>query len=222
MFAGIHCGFFLTENDADGCGSFTTVERSMSDRLLKKGTFAMQWREVGREIGIGVGVFLLLTILPMTPVRSVFAETETVTVDIPPQELSTALTALAEQTSLQVLYASELASSQMTKGVAGTFTPQEVIRQLLEGSGLEFTFTDAKTVTLQKAPVPVRTNHAEAVGPSEPLVKQKPIKVPEVVVKDVRERDDAKPMSQKKPARRRELIRRFAMRHSRFRSLRGK
>ena len=28
--------FFLAENDADGCGSFTAVERSMSDRLLEK------------------------------------------------------------------------------------------------------------------------------------------------------------------------------------------
>ena len=26
--------FFRAENDADGCGSFTAVERSMSDRLL--------------------------------------------------------------------------------------------------------------------------------------------------------------------------------------------
>jgi hypothetical protein len=34
VFAGIHRGFFLAENDAGGCGSFTVVERSMSDRLL--------------------------------------------------------------------------------------------------------------------------------------------------------------------------------------------
>ena len=34
VFAGIHRGFFLAENDADGRGSFDAVERSMSDRLL--------------------------------------------------------------------------------------------------------------------------------------------------------------------------------------------
>ena len=34
VFAGIHRGFFLAENDADGRGSFAAVERSMSDRLL--------------------------------------------------------------------------------------------------------------------------------------------------------------------------------------------
>jgi hypothetical protein len=34
VFAGIHRGFFRAENDADDCGSFAAVERSMSDRLL--------------------------------------------------------------------------------------------------------------------------------------------------------------------------------------------
>jgi len=136
-------------------------------------------------------MFLLVTLVAMASARSAFAQTEVVTVNIPPQELSTALAALAEQTNLQVLYASELTGSQMTKGIAGTFTPQEAIRQLLEGTGLASTFTDAKTVTLQKAPVPAATSQSEPVGSSEPPVKQKPIKLPEVLVKDVRERDDA-------------------------------
>ena len=35
VFAGIHRGFFWAENNADGCGSFAAVERSMSDRLLR-------------------------------------------------------------------------------------------------------------------------------------------------------------------------------------------
>jgi hypothetical protein len=34
VFAGIHRGFFRTENDADGRGSFAAVQRSMSNRLL--------------------------------------------------------------------------------------------------------------------------------------------------------------------------------------------
>ena len=142
----------------------------------------MQWREMGREVGIGIGTILLLTIVAVASARSAFAQPEMVTVNIPPQELSTALTALADQTNLQVLYASELAGSQMTKGITGTFTPQEAIRQLLEGTGLAFTLTDAKTVTLQKAPVPATMSQSEAPG------RQKAIKVPEVVVKEVRER----------------------------------
>lgn len=80
----------------------------------------MQWREMGREVG--VGMVLLMTILTLLPVRAASAQTETVTVNIPPQELSTALTALAEQANLQVLYASELVRGLTTIGVRGTVT----------------------------------------------------------------------------------------------------
>ena len=107
----------------------------------------MTWR----EMGIGLGVFVLLIVLAFVVTHSAFAQSDAVTVNIPPQELSTALTALADQTNLQVLYASELASGTIT-GVTGTVTTQEATRQLLEATGLQFTFTDAKTVTLQSAP----------------------------------------------------------------------
>jgi iron complex outermembrane recepter protein len=146
----------------------------------------MQWREMGREVGIGVGMFLLATIVAVASAPSALAQTETVSVNIPPQELSTALTVLADQTNLQVLYASELTRGLTTKGVVGTVTPQDAVRQLLEGTGLQHTFTDGKTVTLQSA-LP-----AGAVAGAATIVaegaKSKPIKVPEVVVKEVRER----------------------------------
>ena len=154
----------------------------------EKGTVAMRWREMGREVGVGIGMVLLMTILALLSARSASAQTEMVTVNIPPQELSTALTALAEQANLQVLYASELASGRTTAGVTGTMTPQEATRQLLEGTGLQFTFTDAKTVTLQSA-LPA----GAAVGGAPIMAeeaKPKPVKVPEIVVKDVRQRDN--------------------------------
>ncbi|MDN5941606.1 MAG: TonB-dependent receptor [Nitrospira sp.] len=144
----------------------------------------MRWREVG----IGIGIFALLTTMAMASARSAFAQTEMVTVNIPPQELSSALTALAEQTQLQLLYASELASGRTTAGVTGTMTPQEATRQLLEGTGLQFTFTDAKTVTLQSAlPAGAAVGGAAIVAEG---AKSKPIKVPEILVKDVRQRNN--------------------------------
>ena len=82
----------------------------------------MQWREMWREGGIGIGMVLLMTILTLLPARAASAQTETVTVNIPPQELSTALTASAEQANLQVLYASELVRGLTTIGVRGTVT----------------------------------------------------------------------------------------------------
>ena len=93
-----------------------------------------------------IGMFLLLTIVVMASGRSAFAQTEMVTMNIPPQELSTALTSLADQANLQVLYASDLTRGLTTNGVVGTITPQDAVRQLLEGTGLEYPFTDEGNV----------------------------------------------------------------------------
>ncbi len=90
----------------------------------------MPWREVG----IGTRVFAFLTMMAVVFVPSAFAQTDTVTVDIPPQDLSSALKAFAEQSNQQVLYASDLTRGLTTKEVVGTVTPQEAVRQLLEGT----------------------------------------------------------------------------------------
>ena len=148
----------------------------------------MNWR----EIGTGLGLAMMLMISAMGAALPAFAQSDQVSLNIPPQELSTALAALADQANVQVLYASELAGGRMTKGVVGTMTAEEGVRQVLEATGLQYAFTDARTVTLQKAPAPVRTAQAELSNVSEPSAKQKPVKVPEIVVKEVRERDDAR------------------------------
>ncbi len=148
----------------------------------------MRWR----EIGLGVGRCVVLAVLAMGLAIPAFAESNTVSLNIPPQELSTALAALAEQANVQVLYASELASGRMTKGVVGTMLLEEAVRQVLEGTGLQHVFTNARTVTLQKTSVSVFTGQAEQADSSDSLAKQKPVKVPEIVVKEIRERDDAK------------------------------
>ncbi len=75
-----------------------------------------------------------------------------------------------------------------TNGVVGAVTPQDAVRQLLEGTGLQHTFTDGKTVTLQSA-LPA----GAAVGGTAIVAegaKSKPMKVPEIVVKDARQRDN--------------------------------
>lgn len=144
----------------------------------------MTWR----EIGMGLGVFVVSIVLALAVEHSAFAQSDTVAINIPPQELSTALTALAEQANVQVLYASELASGRKTKGIVGTVTPPEAVRQLLEGTGLQYTFTDPRTVTLQQSAMPV-ASPSEPSGPVEPPpVRFKPIKVPEIMVRERNER----------------------------------
>lgn len=146
----------------------------------------MTWK----ELGIGLLIFTLLTLAAFGPTGSAWAQADTVTVNIPPQDLSSALKTFAEQTNLQILYASDLAGGHTTNGAVGTVTPQEAIRQLLEGTGLQYTFTDTKTITLQKASPPTPMSHTDPAGSTEPpTTKAKPVKIPEVVVKEVRERD---------------------------------
>lgn len=140
-----------------------------------------------REIGIGLWVFVALTVCAIGIAPSAFAQSHSVTLNIPPQSLSTALSALAEQTNVQVLYASDVANGRTTKGVTGTVTLEEAVRQLLEGTGLQYTFTDAGTVTLQKT-APATTSQSDLSPTEEPAApKQKPIQMPEVIVKDVKE-----------------------------------
>ncbi|MBD0306521.1 MAG: TonB-dependent receptor plug domain-containing protein, partial [Nitrospiraceae bacterium] len=121
------------------------------------------------------------------------AQDEVMDLDIPGQALSSALKTFADQADLQLLYESEVVEGRQTTGVMGRFTSQEALRRLLSGTGtgLIYSFTDANTVTLQK-PNPSQAAVGEEADDAEARdFRQKPIKLPEVIVKEVRERDDA-------------------------------
>ncbi|MGC4097093.1 MAG: TonB-dependent receptor [Nitrospira sp.] len=106
--------------------------------------------------------------------------------EIPAGELQAALTAFSRQTEVQLLYLSDLVSSLQTSGLHGDYTVDDALRILLKGTGLEHRFSDHKTVVVQRA------GRAEEIGSPHLASAEgdgnKPIKVPEVVVKDVRER----------------------------------
>lgn len=70
---------------------------------------------------------------------------------IPPQPLSSALTAFGESTGLQVLYAGDVASGVQSPGVSGTYSAEQALQILLAGTGLSYRLTDANTVTLERA-----------------------------------------------------------------------
>lgn len=105
--------------------------------------------------------------------------------EIPAGQLGPALTVFSRQTELQLLYLSELVEGRTTTGVQGDYTPEDGLRALLSGTGLQYQFSDAKTVVLQ----PV--SRSGDIGPSAPATPQaetKPVKVPEIVVKEKKER----------------------------------
>lgn len=70
---------------------------------------------------------------------------------IPPGPLSAALNRFADESSLQLVYDAEIARDVRTNGVQGAYAPEQALRLLLAGSGLEYRFADAKTITLSRA-----------------------------------------------------------------------
>ena len=71
-----------------------------------------------------------------------------VRIDIPPEDLGTALRAVAQTRELYVIFAAQDVESLRTTGATGTLTADETFKQLLQGSGLTYRFIDDKTVTI--------------------------------------------------------------------------
>lgn len=134
--------------------------------------------------------------------ESQMAQADSGTYNIPPQPLRSALTAFAEQSGWQLFYSAEAAEGIRSPGVVGSLTPETALKELLSGTGLDFRITEARTVTLMQAPPPALAAPASPAtigqaAPPEPLAerdgsepkKVKPIKVPEILVKEVRKAD---------------------------------
>lgn len=101
--------------------------------------------------------------------------------DIPAGELRAALTTYSRQTDLQLLYLAELVEGRQTQGLQGNYTAEDALAALLSGTGLQYRFSDPKTVVLQPA------GRSEDLGPPAPIVAQadeKPVKVQEVLIRE--------------------------------------
>lgn len=72
-------------------------------------------------------------------------------IHIQAQPLGQALTQLGQQTSLQVFFSPELVAGKQAPAVDGNLSPEEALRQLLQGSGLQYSI-DEGSVTLMPAP----------------------------------------------------------------------
>jgi Outer membrane receptor for ferrienterochelin and colicins len=71
------------------------------------------------------------------------------TVSIPPQELAAALKSFASQTGSQVLFASDALQGARTRGASGSFTPEEALRLLLQGTPYTYRETGTNTFAIQ-------------------------------------------------------------------------
>ena len=73
---------------------------------------------------------------------------------IPAQELGAALHRLAQERQLYFIFAAQDVSQLRTHGAIGSFTTDEALKQLLNGTGLTYRYIDERTVSI----VPVAVN----------------------------------------------------------------
>ncbi|BCA56584.1 Ferrichrome-iron receptor [Nitrospira sp. KM1] len=128
--------------------------------------------------------------------------------DIPAQPLEDALATFGLQSGLQVTVDSALASGVTSESMQGNYVPQDALQHLLQGTGLTYRFTSPDTVIVERdssSGIVPGVMGAAAAGAaagaaaasngdsSGGMAGQKPIKVPEIVVKDVKHREELPP-----------------------------
>lgn len=113
--------------------------------------------------------------------------------NISAQPLGSALNAFAVASGWQVSAASELTTGADSPGVVGQHRPEQALQILLSGTGRTYRVDGPQMITLERAPVapPVPVAVDPNVGVQPAPKSEKPIKVPEIVVKDVKQRDTA-------------------------------
>lgn len=101
--------------------------------------------------------------------------------DIAPKPLDQALNALARQSGIQILFASDIASRLHSRRLRGVFTVKEALARLLSGSGLTAKEQTANTFTVQMVEshsLPIVTIRAER-EPKPPPVDHDHLPVPD-------------------------------------------
>ncbi len=100
-----------------------------------------------------MGTALCLGVLPaVLPVPQAAAQAaRTHSFAIASQPLNAALRALADQTGVQIAYATSVAAGTTAPAVSGIMSTEDALAQLLSGSGLRYSFTNANTVTILEA-----------------------------------------------------------------------
>jgi len=86
---------------------------------------------------------------------------------IAPRPLTEALEAFGRQTGLQLIYVSEIAEAQQSKGARAGLTASAALTQLLDGTGLAFEFLNARTVRIFPASTVVPTLSASSAPPPQ-------------------------------------------------------
>lgn len=88
------------------------------------------------------------TILALAVATPCIAFAQTMTWNILPQPLASALVAFGTQASLSVGYSTQIPPNVQTPGVSGSMTPDEALTIMLNGTGFSFHRIDATTISI--------------------------------------------------------------------------
>jgi iron complex outermembrane recepter protein len=95
--------------------------------------------------------------------------------DIPAEELQLALQALARDRDFQLVYRSELVTGRQSHGAHGELTLSEALTQLLDGTGLTYSYLQDKAITiLPLRPAPAANKYTTSFTPDEPITTTQP------------------------------------------------
>jgi len=82
--------------------------------------------------------------------------------DVPPQELDSALTRVADQGGIRIFFTSAELAGIRSGGVSGTMTVEQALSQVLTGTGFGWRYREARTVVIERLP---DTRGAMQLGP---------------------------------------------------------
>jgi len=99
---------------------------------------------VVHALGVGLSVILLHSDLAMAQI----SDPKPLVADIPDQSLAQALVNFTSQTGLQHVYSSEVISDQKTRGAPAGLAPTDALARLLQGTGLQYQFLNARIVLI--------------------------------------------------------------------------
>ena len=98
----------------------------------------------------GLGLPAMAQVDPQEQAQGRDPSPRVVRFDIPPQDLDTAMTRLADQAGIRLLGASSDLAGKRTAGLSGDYSIAQALNALLAGSGVGWRFSEANTVVLER------------------------------------------------------------------------
>jgi hypothetical protein len=96
-------------------------------------------------------------------------ESPTVIVDIPPKSLGESLQTLGLIANRQLIFSGDIVSGRRGNGVSGSFTPEEALKRILDGTGLIYRETSAGVFLIQSSSGLPQQDGAAETSPARPI-----------------------------------------------------